>query len=105
MSMAESERPSGIVELATEAVAPIEEELRQRLLAEVGDQDSLAIESALLKAFIDGMRARTAETAESVVERTNAFTALGSGQIPPTTELEPALPRIDPWADRYGGGE
>jgi len=104
MRMADSEDPSGIAELATEAVAPIEEELRQRLVAEVGDRDSLAIESALLKAFIDGMRARMAETAESVVERTSAFPTLGSGQLPAATELDPPLPRIDPWADRYGAG-
>jgi len=102
--MAQGEDPNGVAELATEAVAPIEQELRQRLLVEVGEQDLLAIETALLKAFINGMRAGFAESAETVIERTTALTNLGGRQLPAAGELEPPLPRMDPWADRYGGG-
>ncbi len=65
MRTGDDEDPSGITELASEEVAPIEQELRQRLVFEVGEQDALAIETALLKAFINGMRAAAAAAAAS----------------------------------------
>jgi hypothetical protein len=106
MSTAENEDPSGITELATEAVAPIEQELRQRLVFEVGEQDALAIETALLKAFINGMRAgaaAAAETAEPLLDPPGGLTGFGAGPAPPVQPLDPPLPWLDPWAARYGG--
>jgi hypothetical protein len=96
-----------IEQLATEAVAPIDEELRQRLGSELTDRDSLALESALLKAFVNGMRAGAGEVAERVIDRSAAsagFGAAGFGAGPQPTagDLDPQLPRLDPWAERYG---
>ena len=67
--MADSEDPTGIIELATETIAPVREELRQRLGGEFDERDSLAIETALLKAFISGVREGNTDTAEKVVEQ------------------------------------
>jgi len=106
MNTPDSEDPSGIAELATEAVAPIEQELRGRLAFEVGEQDALAIETALLKAFINGMRAgaaAAAETAEPLLERPGGLTGFGAGPAPLVQPLDPPLPWLDPWAARYGG--
>jgi len=106
MSKPDSEDSSGILELATEAVAPIEEELRQRLDVQVGEQDSLAIETALLKAFINGMRAATAdaaETAEPLIEEAAGLTGFGAAPISISPLPDPSLPWVDPWAARYGG--
>lgn len=102
--MAEHEELKGIAELATEAVAPIEQELRQRLVVSVSDRDSLAIEAALLKAFINGMHTAAAGAAEAVIEQTGALTTFGGRPIPAAAELDPPLPSMDPWADRYGSG-
>jgi hypothetical protein len=102
--MAEDGDSERIVELASESVAPIEQELRQRLALELTDKDSLAIETALLKAFINGMRTGSAETAERVLDGAGPPSDL-SGRQPPTIEqLDPQLPWLDPWADSYGGG-
>ncbi|MGA2454749.1 MAG: hypothetical protein ABSG93_14625 [Solirubrobacteraceae bacterium] len=104
MAMSDSEHQDGVAALAGEAVAPIQEELRQRLVVEVGDRDALAIETALLKAFINGMRAGGAEAAETMIEQTVARTALASaGQIPTPAQLDQPLPSLDPWAAKYGG--
>ncbi len=100
--MAEAEDPTGVASLASEAVAPIEEELRQRLLVEVGDRDALAIETALLKAFINGMRAGASEASELVMEQTVTGDTMASNPIALAAELDPPLPWLDPWADRYG---
>ncbi|HEY2217635.1 MAG TPA: hypothetical protein VGH21_09060 [Solirubrobacteraceae bacterium] len=103
--MAEQEE---IEQLATEAVAPIDEELRQRLDSELADRDSLALESALLKAFVNGMRAGAGEVAERVIDSSAASTTFGVGGFgvggpqPTVGELNPELPWLDPWADRYG---
>jgi len=105
MSKPDSEDSSGILELATEAVAPIEEELRQRLDVQVGEQDLLAIETALLKAFINGMRAATADTvenAEPLIEEAAGLTGFGAAPIPISPLPDPSLPWVDPWAARYG---
>ncbi len=102
--MAEDEDPTGVAELATEAVAPIEGELRERLLVDVGEQDSVAIEAALLKAFINGMQTGASRAAASVIEQSSAVATLGGTQVQ-AAELDPPLPRLDPWAERYGGGE
>jgi hypothetical protein len=104
MSTADSEDPSGITELATEAVAPIEQELRQRLVFEVGEQDALAIETALLKAFINGMRAAAAAAAEPLIEQPGGPAGFGAGPFQAVPPLESALPWVDPWAARYGDG-
>ena len=107
MSTPDSEDPSGITELATEAVAPIEQELRHRLVLEVGEQDALAIETALLKAFFNGMRAAAAaaaETAEPLIEQAGGRTGFGAAPIHGVQPLESALPWVDPWAARYGDG-
>jgi hypothetical protein len=102
--MASGGDANAVAGLASEAVAPIEEELRRRLLAEVGEQDALAIETALLKAFINGMRAGGAEVAEASVETSGMF-APDPGQLTGGTGLGEPLPWLDPWADRYAGGE
>ena len=107
MSTTDSDDPSGITELASEAVAPIEQELRQRLVFEVGEQDALAIETALLKAFINGMRtaaAAAAETAEPLIEQGGGRIGFGAAPIQGIPPLESALPWVDPWAARYGDG-
>jgi hypothetical protein len=102
----ESER---IADLARESIAPIEQELRHRLLAEVGEGDLLAIESALLKAFLNGMRTRASETAQRVIDESGVATSFGptspggAHQILTAAELDPPLPWLDPWADRQGG--
>jgi hypothetical protein len=75
--MAEDGDSERIVELASESVAPIEQELRQRLALALTDKESLAIETALLKAFINGMRTGSAETAERVVDGVVQPTGLG----------------------------
>jgi hypothetical protein len=106
MSTADSADPSGVTELATEAVAPIEQELRQRLVFEVGEQDALAIETALLKAFINGMRAASAaaaETAEPLIEQARGLTGFGGSPMQSVQPLDSPLPWVDPWAARYGG--
>jgi hypothetical protein len=105
--MAKPEEIDEIEQLATEAVAPIDEELRQRLGSELTDKDSLALESALLKAFVNGMRAGAGEITERVIDNAAAstgFGAAGFGAGPRTTanELDRELPRLDPWAERYG---
>ena len=107
MSTADSEDPTGITELATEAVAPIEQELRQRLVFEVGEQDALAIETALLKAFFNGMRAAAAaaaENADPLIEQAGRRTGFGPGPFQGVQPLDSALPWVDPWAARYGDG-
>jgi hypothetical protein len=106
MRTGDDEDPSGITELASEEVAPIEQELRQRLVLEVGEQDALAIESALLKAFINGMRAAaaaTAASAEPLIEQAGGWTGFGAPPVQSAKALESSLPWVDPWAARYGG--
>jgi hypothetical protein len=100
--MAESEDPTGIAELATEAVAPIEEELRQRLVVAVDEQDQLAIETALLKAFINGMRAGAGEATERAMNQTGPPNSLGGRPPISAAQLDPPLPWMDPWAEKYG---
>lgn len=101
--MTASEDTDPIAALAQETVAPIKEELFGRLTVRVGERDALALESALLKAFIGGMQAGEAEAAESE-------TALELDQSPAhyseqpflPTQLDLPLPQLDPWAERYG---
>jgi hypothetical protein len=102
--MSTSDDLSGISELAASAIAPIEQELRHRLLVEVGEQDLLAIESALLKAFINGMRSGNAGAAETVVEQTGAFNMLSGGGMASPPQFDRPLPELDPWAERHAGG-
>jgi hypothetical protein len=106
VSRADDEDPDGITNLASEEVAPIEQELRQRLVLEVGEQDALAIETALLKAFINGMRAAAAaaaETAELQIEQAGGLTGFGGSRIQHVQPRELRLPWVDPWAAKYGG--
>jgi hypothetical protein len=106
MSTADSEDPGGITELATESVAPIEAELRQRLVLEVGEQDLLAIETALLKAFLNGMRAAAAaaESFDPLLEQPGGPTGVAPSPMQNIGSLGSPLPWLDPWAARYGGG-
>ena len=97
--MAEDGEAERIVELAGESVAPIGQELRQRLAMELTDRESLAIDTALLKAFINGMRTGSAETAERIVDAPGA--PIGFGGL---EQLDPQLPWLDAWDDKYGGG-
>ncbi|HUB72447.1 MAG TPA: hypothetical protein VL979_00245 [Solirubrobacteraceae bacterium] len=101
--MAADERTSDVADLAAEAVAPIGEELRERLAAELDERDRLAVESALLKAFLNGMGAALAETPEPVIDEGVGFRQLGPARVEPALggpALE--LPQLDPWAQRYG---
>jgi hypothetical protein len=102
--MAEDGDSERIVELATESVAPIEEELRQRLAMELTDKQSLAIETALLKAFINGMRTGSAETVGRVLDLPAPPIGLSGRQSPTFEQLDPQLPWLDPWADAHGAG-
>ena len=100
--MAEPEEMDEIEQLATEAVAPIDEELRRRLGGELTDKDSLALESALLKAFVNGMSAGAGEVAERAIDSASASSGFGAGPRPTPGELNIQLPSLDPWAERYG---
>jgi hypothetical protein len=107
MSRADSEDPDGITDLATEEVAPIEQELRQRLGFEVAERDALAIETALLKAFINGMRAAAAaaaEASEPLIEEAGGLVGFGGTRVHGAQPRELRLPWVDPWAAKYGGG-
>ncbi|HEV3048610.1 MAG TPA: hypothetical protein VGY13_14745 [Solirubrobacteraceae bacterium] len=98
-----AEAESGaIAGLATEAVAPIEGELRERLEAELGERDLVAVESALLKAFLGGMQAANAETAETVIDQQGAVLGMTGGLVNTPAGLDLALPHLDPWAERFG---
>jgi hypothetical protein len=99
-----SEDANTVAELASEAVAPIEQELRHRLQAEVGEQDLLAIESALLKAFLNGMGTGAAEQAEAAIDQVVPREGFaGQGLAPAVPPDQAQLPQLDPWAERYGG--
>jgi hypothetical protein len=100
----ENDETDEIAEMAAEAVAPIGQELRQRLAIELDDRGVLAIESALLKSFRNGMRAGATETAERASEQVGRPVGLGGVQGISPAELDPELPWIDPFADRYGDG-
>jgi hypothetical protein len=93
-----------IEELAAQSVGPIGDELRQRLAIELDDRAVLAIESALLKSFCNGMRAGAAETAERAIDQSGIPAGLGGGRALSLAQLDPELPWIDPFADRYGDG-
>lgn len=103
--MADSEDTNEIAELATEAVGPIEQELRRRLLVELSEQDVVAIESALLKAFIGGMGTGLAETAEQTIEQGPIGGGFVERSVAGNVRFEQSdLPDLDPWAQRYGKG-
>jgi hypothetical protein len=100
--MPASEESEALAELASETVAPIKQELLGRLDVQLGDRDALAVESALLKAFLGGMRAGSAEMAESVAEQIPVSEVFrGQPTISPA-QPELPLPELDPWAARYG---
>jgi hypothetical protein len=99
--LADSADQTGIVELAMESVAPVGEELRQRLAIQLDDRDATAVDTALLKAFMMGMREGSYDAVEKVVERGASGTGYGGPTVPPA-ELEEHLPEVDPWAERYG---
>jgi hypothetical protein len=102
--MAEDGDSQRIVGLASEAVAPIGEELRQRLAIELTDKQAVAIQTALLKAFINGMRTGSAETAQRIVDASGTPIGLSGRQLPTLEQLDPQMPWLDPWADSYGAG-
>ncbi len=93
-----------IAELAGEAVAPIEQELRARLALELSDSGVLAIETALLKAFLNGMRTGAGEATELAVDldQTGFAATFGGLRTTSAAQLDPELPWLDPWADKYG---
>jgi hypothetical protein len=90
-----------IAGLATAAVAPIESELRKRLHAELDERDLVAVESALLKAFLSGMQAGGAETAETAIDQQAAVPGMTGGIASTPAALDLTLPRLDPWAERF----
>jgi hypothetical protein len=102
------EDPTGLVELASNSVAPFKQELLERVGVELDESDVLAIETALLKAFLRGLAEGGAEAAERVIDRgpqPSAGGGFGFGLAQPapnTSELTPPVPDIDPWAERYG---
>lgn len=99
------ETSTAVAELATEAIGPLEEELRHRVSVEFGDRDRLAIESALLKAFISGMQAAMDERAEVAIDDLAAPAGRLGGELAKTTDNSSLpLPRMDPWAARYSDG-
>jgi len=105
-AMAADERSSEVADLAAEAVAPVGEELRGRLAVELDERDRLAVQSALLKAFLNGMGAALAETPEPVIDEGVGFRQLAPARVQPALggpALE--LPQLDPWAERYGDGK
>ena len=72
---------------------------------ELSERESLAIDTALVKAFINGMRTGSAEAAERVLDSPPAQSGLsGQHDWPTVAQLDPQLPWLDSWADRYGGG-
>jgi len=101
--MDDSEDANGVLDLATAAVAPIEQELKHRLAVDVDERDALAIETALLKAFLNGLSTGSADAAEMLSERADTVSALRGAQLTPTAQFDQPLPRIDPWAERYAG--
>ncbi len=103
MSAPEEERD--VAELARAAAAPFLDELYARLTVTLRDPDRMAIESALLKAFLGGMQAGSGETAEAVLEQ-RGQPRLGFYGAPmrPSTDEELPIPHLDPWAERYGTG-
>jgi hypothetical protein len=102
--MSEQQDPTGLVELASDSVAPFKQELRERLGVELDERDALAVESALLKAFLRGVAEGSAEAAERVLDQASRPGLLSGfgGPTLNTTELAPPVPDADPWADRYG---
>jgi hypothetical protein len=106
--MAHPSEDDAIAQLASGTIAPIQEETRQRLRGELDDSDLLALETGLLKAFIEGMRAGAGETAELVIEQSSprgglmSGEALAAGDLMGPAQLDPSLPSLDPWAERYG---
>jgi hypothetical protein len=106
--MGESEQAndetSDIEQMAADAVEPIGEELRRRLALELDDRGVLAIESALLKSFLNGMRAGASETTDRAMDQTGMMTGLGGLRRLGPAELDPELPWLDPFAERYGDG-
>lgn len=101
--MSASEDTNPIAALAEETVAPIKEELYGRLTVRVGERDALAVESALLKAFLVGMQAGEAETAgsEAAFELDQSTGHYGEQSVLPA-QLDLPVPQLDPWAARYG---
>ncbi len=99
--MTDPDDPTGLIALASSSVAPLQEELRARIAVELDDRDALAVESALLKAFLHGLREGDSETLERVVEQEAELSGYGHRQMP-TPQLEQPVPDVDPWAERYG---
>jgi hypothetical protein len=93
-----------LAQLASETVAPIAEELHRRLDAPIGDRDRLAIESALLKAFIGGMHAAAAETVEAAIQPHEPLGGVQGETASVSVQPGLASAGIDPWAERYGDG-
>jgi hypothetical protein len=96
--VADNQDPMKINERAMEIVAPIAKEMRDRLLVAPGDQDVLAITTALLKAFVTGMHLGTTETTAQVIEQSDSRTHVTlDGR-----QLDEQLARFDLWAEKYG---
>jgi hypothetical protein len=92
-----------LIELAGQAVAPIEEELRGRLTIAVAEKDALAIESALLKAFLNGVGTGSSEAAEMLIDQAGTLEGRRGSAFTAAAALDQPLPRIDPWAEKYAG--
>ncbi len=102
--MSDEQDPTNLVELASDSVAPFKQELRKRLGVELDERDALAVESALLKAFLRGLAEGGAEASERVLDQGVEPLLLSAfGGTPPNpSELAPPVPDVDPWAERYG---
>jgi hypothetical protein len=102
--VSDEQDPTGLVELASDSVAPFKQELRERLGVELDERDALAVESALLKVFLRGLAEGSAEASERVLDKgvePLLFSAFGGPSLNPS-ELTPPVPDVDPWAARYG---
>jgi hypothetical protein len=107
--VSDEQDPTGMIELASNSIAPFKHELLERLSVELDERDALAVETGLLKTFLRGLAEGSAETTERVIDRgpqASAGGGFGFGlaqAMPNTSELTPPVPDVDPWAERYGG--
>jgi hypothetical protein len=107
--LSDEQDPTGMIELASNSIAPFKHELLGRLGVELDERDALAVETGLLKAFLRGLAEGSAETTERVIDQSVPPSVSGSGlglglgrPMLSASELSPPVPDVDPWAERYG---
>jgi len=74
----------------SDALRAISHTLTQRLQAELGERDSLAVAAALRAAAVSGVRLGVAEMTASLIERGH------------DVHVELVLDEADRWSERYG---